>query len=187
MSFPAQSSVSAAAFPLLYEAALHTSYFSSKSTQPKCLLWQEVKSPSPHFSCTRFHGWRVTGLGEVMRCSVQILLAAETKITALSLYWKGTQGKKLFLLKLMGCCFSKFKEFNPKLIAEKRIYIQWKKIINEAKYLIFLDYLNAKLLTGGPCPKEEPILVWRAFLGWLTEQCNSLSYNDITHRLGSIP
>lgn len=165
MSLPMHSSKSAAAFPLLHETSLHIFYFSSRPTELKCLLWQKVKFLSPHFSCTKQCGWRVGRVidhGEVMRCSAQLLLAAETKITALSLYWekkhKKKGKKKTFLMKLMGYCLGKLRRFNPKLIGEKRIYIYSgkKSVMKPNTTSFWILYLNAKLFSGDPCPKEKP-------------------------------
>lgn len=152
---------SSTAFSLPHDRALHIACFPSRPTQLKCLLWQEVKSLSPHFSCTKLCGWsvhRVTGHGEVMQWSALLLLAAEIKATAFSLYLKETQGKKSFLLKLMCYYLSKLRGFNPKSIGKKEYIYSGKQSVMKPNTTFFRTlYLNAELFSGDPCPNGESI------------------------------
>lgn len=110
----------------------------------------------------------------------QLLLAAGTKIESLSLYLKEKKDKKAFPLKLIGSHFSKLTGFNPKVIWGKEYIHRGRQTITKPNITFFMILsLNTKLFSGDRVQRKNIPLVWRAVLGCVTKQCNSLGYGDI--------
>lgn len=120
---------------------------------------------------------RVIGHGDEVQCPT---CCRSQNNSPQSLLERNTR-KKPFLLKLMGYCLSKLRGFNPKLIGEKKnIYTVEKSVMKPSTIFFWILYLNAKLFSCDPHPRENLSLVWRTVLGWLTGQRNSLSHSDIS-------